>query len=215
MARPTKLTPEISAKILMALKAGNYLNVAAAAAGISQATLHRWKQDKRPAYREFREDVDRSIAEGEVLLVASAARAALQKPIATMRFLERRHPEKWGRARADAAYSAPDETIHLALIDEAPRKPEGLMGDMVNLPPEWAYPIYKLIAAAARGRTPEQFFEGHDRLAGLREGDSPSPQWWKLDGVPVDLVASTAPDETKSSPGERTRLSTEATPIDD
>lgn len=70
--------------------------------------------------------------------------------------------------------------------------------------------------AAARGRTPEEFFEGPDRLASLREGGSPARPWWKQEGEPVDVVAGAAPDVTDTAAGEDPRLSPEATrPIDD
>jgi len=44
MARPTKLTPAVQKKIVDAIKAGNYMETAAAYAGISKQTLYNWTQ---------------------------------------------------------------------------------------------------------------------------------------------------------------------------
>ncbi len=44
MARPSKLTPEVSEKIVRAIRAGNYPAVAAAHAGIHAATYYRWME---------------------------------------------------------------------------------------------------------------------------------------------------------------------------
>ncbi|MGB4501182.1 MAG: hypothetical protein WBI21_07950 [Natronincolaceae bacterium] len=42
MARPTKLNPETQNKIITAIRAGNYIETAAAYAGISKNTLYDW-----------------------------------------------------------------------------------------------------------------------------------------------------------------------------
>lgn len=42
MGRPSKLTPDVQERIVNALNAGNYLEVAAGYAGISPSTLHNW-----------------------------------------------------------------------------------------------------------------------------------------------------------------------------
>ena len=42
MARPTKLTVEVRDRIVAAIRAGNYPEAAAQAAGISPSTFYRW-----------------------------------------------------------------------------------------------------------------------------------------------------------------------------
>jgi len=42
VARPEKLTPEVQQKIVDAIRLGNYIETAAAYAGISKSTLYDW-----------------------------------------------------------------------------------------------------------------------------------------------------------------------------
>lgn len=42
MARPTKLTPDVQAKICTAIQAGNYIETASAFAGIGKTALYEW-----------------------------------------------------------------------------------------------------------------------------------------------------------------------------
>jgi hypothetical protein len=96
VARPTKLTPDVEERILLGLRAGNFLKVAAAAAGVGEATLHRWLADRRPPYRAFDAAVRKAIAESEVLLVGRIAQVAPQSPGVALRLLERRYPQRLG-----------------------------------------------------------------------------------------------------------------------
>jgi len=45
--RPTKLTADVQARIVQAIEAGNYLDVAARYGGIAPSTLHAWVQRGR------------------------------------------------------------------------------------------------------------------------------------------------------------------------
>ena len=42
--RPSKLTPEVQEKIVTAIRAGNYAQVAAVYAGIGERTFYRWME---------------------------------------------------------------------------------------------------------------------------------------------------------------------------
>lgn len=53
MARPTKLTPETIKAVVVPIRAGNYLETAAAFAGVSKRTLHGWMKDARTIYAEL------------------------------------------------------------------------------------------------------------------------------------------------------------------
>lgn len=191
MARPTKLTPEVKNHILLALRAGCHLTVAAASAGVGEATLHRWLTDKRPDYRAFAADVRQAIAQGEVVLVGRIGQAAPDSPGVALRLLERRHPQRWGRARADLI-QPPDE-FPAETPEPGPQKPPTLQERVVALPPEWQVPIIKLMTAAARGKTVAEFFEGTDRLASLRDSDPPADPWWRMSGEPFTPTPSGAP----------------------
>ena len=99
--RKTKLAPERQDKIVQAIRAGNYANVAAAYAGIGESTFYEWIQRGEKAqsglYSEFAEAVKRAEAEAEVHAVAIIRRAMPENWTAAMAYLERRNPNRWGR----------------------------------------------------------------------------------------------------------------------
>ena len=103
MGRPSKLTPEVQDRIVQAIAAGNYLEVAAAYAGIGKTTLYRWlehaddpKSDDR--YRHFREAVESARAQAEVRNVALIQKAANDGTWqAAAWHLERTAWQRWGR----------------------------------------------------------------------------------------------------------------------
>lgn len=118
--RPTKLTPEIHQKIRTALLAGNYVEVAAATAGINRDTLYRWlKAGARTRKRsspeaEFSDMVQKAMADSEAAALAAITSAGMPKTGAGGRTvgswqalawrLERMKPEKYGqRQRIDHA----------------------------------------------------------------------------------------------------------------
>jgi hypothetical protein len=104
MARPTKLTPEVKERIVKAVRAGNYPEVAAQSAGISKATYYRWMSVGEKAVsgiqREFYEAVRDAEADAEVEVVARILKAVPEEWRAGLALLERRHPERWGRRQA-------------------------------------------------------------------------------------------------------------------
>ena len=99
--RPTKLTPETQKKIVDAIKAGNYMETAAAYAGINKETLHRWLKEgeraKSGKKREFSNSVQKALAEAEVRDVVTIGKAAEQNWQAAAWRLERKFPARWGR----------------------------------------------------------------------------------------------------------------------
>jgi len=105
--RPPKLTQEIQDRIVSAITAGNYLETAAAFAGIHRATLHRWL--KRGAettigqYREFRDAVERAQAQAEIRDVAIIGQAATKHWQAAAWRLERKFHDRWGRRRVEVS----------------------------------------------------------------------------------------------------------------
>lgn len=103
MARPTKLTPELTERIVLAIRAGNYSKVAAEMSGIGETTFYRWleegaKENARKEFREFRESIKRAEAEAEVRSVALIRQAADGGTWqAAAWYLERKHGDRWGR----------------------------------------------------------------------------------------------------------------------
>jgi transposase len=100
--RPTKLTPELQAKICSAIQAGNFIEIAAAYAGIRKATLHNWlrrgARQTQGIYHAFSEAAEKALADSEARDVALIAKAAAdgQWQAAAWR-LERKFPDRWGR----------------------------------------------------------------------------------------------------------------------
>jgi len=200
VARTPKLTPDVEERILLSLRVGNFLKVAAASAGIGEATLYRWLTDKRPVYRAFGEAARQAKAEGEVLLVGRIGQAVKKSPGAVLKLLERRHPQRWGRARADL--TQPPDEFPAEPLEPGPPKPPTLQDQVIALSPEWQLPIFKLLTAAAFGRTPAEFFEGPDTLASLRDEYPPRDPWWKMSGEPLTPTPPAGPLDTGRATAE-------------
>ena len=126
--RPTKLDEETQNKITQAVRAGNYMETAAAYAGISKDTLYAWlrrgareiqrlanddtaKPDKKEApYVVFSDAINKAQAESEVddiILIGKHAEFSWQ---AAAWRQERKNPEKWGRRTLAVEHSG---TINL------------------------------------------------------------------------------------------------------
>lgn len=100
--RPTKLTPETVERIIQSLEWGNYLETAAAYAGISKETLFDWlkkgaNSDSGP-HKEFSDSVKKVMAVSEMRDVKNiAAAAASGQWQASAWRLERKYPDRWGK----------------------------------------------------------------------------------------------------------------------
>lgn len=86
----------------MMIRGGNYIETAAAYAGISKQTLYNWlrrgARQKSGQYREFALAVEQALAEAEMrdlALIEQAARDGKWQAAAWR--LERRFPKRWGR----------------------------------------------------------------------------------------------------------------------
>lgn len=101
--RPTKLADQVVLdKLLTAIRAGNYMEVSAAFAGIHKDTLYAWlKRGARARvgdpYRSFSDAMQKALAEAEVRDVAVVGQAAAKWWQAAAWRLERRSPDRWGR----------------------------------------------------------------------------------------------------------------------
>jgi len=149
MARPVgtiDLTPELCEKICGVLRAGNYVETAAAYVGIAKDTFYRWLRRGARAtdandtteieapYREFHAAVSEAIAASEIRDVALIAKAATEQWTAAAWRLERRYPEKWGRKERHE-HSGPEggpiktESVakveYVALLPELDGSPSG------------------------------------------------------------------------------------------
>lgn len=100
--RKSVLDQELIARIAQMIRAGNYVEVACAAAGVSRQTFYNWlaegEADKAaPIYKEFRDRIDAARAEGEARNVALIAKAAAASWQAAAWMLERQYPDRWAR----------------------------------------------------------------------------------------------------------------------
>ena len=105
MARPKhttklELEPELAARIITYIRAGSYLETAAAAGGVNKSTLHRWLQrgsEGEEPFAKFCDQVEAALAEAELRDLARIDRAADSNWQAAAWKLERRNPKMWGR----------------------------------------------------------------------------------------------------------------------
>lgn len=115
MGRPTKLDQKVQDDIVLMLKMGNYIETAAAFAGISKTTLYSWMRRGREElerveegkgrkirkaeepYVDFLNAVEKSMAEAEIRDVQIIYNAAKSDWKASAWRLERKYQDKWGR----------------------------------------------------------------------------------------------------------------------
>lgn len=98
MARPSKFNQEVAEKILAAIRAGNFAEVAAAYAGISASTFYDWMRRGRAGKQPFAgfvEDVEQALASAEVRHVVNITEAAKRDWRASAWYLPRACRERW------------------------------------------------------------------------------------------------------------------------
>lgn len=100
------LTPEVHEKIVGLVKAGNYMEVAAAAAGVPRSTFYDWLRlgakdmadgNVDTPLAELSDALQRAEAEAEARDVARIAQAGGKNWQALAWRLERKNPKRWGR----------------------------------------------------------------------------------------------------------------------
>lgn len=101
-SRESKYSAVLTERICMLIRAGNTIEVAAAAVGLSPNTVWQWLQRRK----DFKAAVDTARGEAETILVMQVQRAAGQGSWrAACWLLERQWPERWAalsdRAQAD------------------------------------------------------------------------------------------------------------------
>jgi hypothetical protein len=144
MARPTKLTGEVQERIVEALRAGNYQEIAANYAGVSDATFHNWmargreeqrrilegeKLDpKESIFLEFFVVVEKARSEAEVRNVMQIQHASRDHWQAAAWFLERSFPKRWGRKDRHEVTGADGGALKIAVsTDELEERVQALL----------------------------------------------------------------------------------------
>lgn len=103
VGRPSDIADaELLKQLFQAIKDGNYIDTACDLVGLSVVSVHTWKKrgeaGERP-FAAFAKALKEASAQAEAQAVANVRKAG-QLPqfwAAEMTYLERRHPEKWGR----------------------------------------------------------------------------------------------------------------------
>lgn len=124
MGRPSKLTPERQQKLADAIRAGNYYETACTYAGIDYSTFRLWmtagEKATRGKFFEFFETITRAESEAEARAVALWQKAMPEDWRAAQMFLERRHPDRWGKQdRLDLKQSGKVAVEHGVETDSA------------------------------------------------------------------------------------------------
>ena len=100
VGRPSTLTPEVQAKIVEAVKAGNYKHVAAAYAGVPRGTFFQWmdrgRRQKTGRYKDFYDAITEAEAIAESNNVVTIALASKNDWKASAWLLERSKRTRWG-----------------------------------------------------------------------------------------------------------------------
>lgn len=113
MAGKKKISEEKIKQIVEAVRAGNFIETAAAFAGLSKQTLYNWlkegmrERDRREngeepdrtkdMYVKFSIDIEQAMAEAEMRDVEIITKAAEQQWQAAAWRLERKFPDRWGK----------------------------------------------------------------------------------------------------------------------
>jgi len=96
--RPTKLTPEMQAKFVAHVRAGNFIETVCAACGIAVSTYYTWAEraeNGEEPYAGFMEAVRTAEAEAELEAVEGILTHAAENWSAFSWYLERRHWKRW------------------------------------------------------------------------------------------------------------------------
>jgi len=98
-----KITEEITGCIVDALGAGHYREVACKLAGIDRKTLLNWlKRGERERSGVYR-DLYLAVEQAKVFHLKNIETASSKSWFASAWFLERKHPERWGKREAPPA----------------------------------------------------------------------------------------------------------------
>jgi len=117
VGRKTKLNPQLQERICQLISAGNYIKTACQAVGISEQTYINWmkrgEKSQKGLYFEFFESVKKAEAQSiarNVAVIQSAAKDTWQ---AAAWWLERKHPQDWGKKERHEHVGKNGEPIQL------------------------------------------------------------------------------------------------------
>jgi hypothetical protein len=113
VARPTELSPEVADRIAQFIRAGNWPEPAAEAAGVSGRSFYRWMargfqadqahesgrsvEPSEEPYWRFWQQIRKAEAESEAIAVGYLMKGMPNAPTAVIAWLERRFRDRWSR----------------------------------------------------------------------------------------------------------------------
>jgi transposase len=109
MARPSRLTDEMQDKLVALLEAGQFASVACRLAGVAESTYYLWMEKgataKSGRYLEFSEAIKKADAMAEARRVETIRVAGTDPKSwpASAWWLERRHPDRYGRRAVEVS----------------------------------------------------------------------------------------------------------------
>jgi hypothetical protein len=118
--RPSKLTLELQAEMIVLFKAGNFVETTCGTVGIDKSTFYDWikkgKNSNHPKnkYRKFQEAVEQAMAWSEARNVALITKLSEENWRAAAWMLSRKHPDKWGKKKYE------DFDLDINELDENP-----------------------------------------------------------------------------------------------
>lgn len=122
--RPTKLTPQVTRKIVKDIVAGNTFETAATRAGISYGTFALWMRKGRrrnpdKKHVKFFKAIKKAEADAIARNVAIIKRASIKTWTAAAWWLERRHYKDFGQKQTNENVG----TARLVVVEEVVRAP--------------------------------------------------------------------------------------------
>lgn len=100
MGQPTKLTPALQEQLVNVLRTGVFIDAACHYVGIAPSTYYGWMDRGRKGdepYVEFLEAVEKARASATVRAITLVQKAAEDSWQAAAWYLERSHPDQYGR----------------------------------------------------------------------------------------------------------------------
>ena len=140
--QPTKCTATVTKAMADCIRKGNYISTACALAGVSYQSYSNWMErggfdseaDTKSPYVAFFEAVKKAESDAEsemVEAVRKAAGAGSQHWAAAMTWLERRHPDRWGKRERQEVQHSTSVRINFIPLPKAPELVvEGHAGEM-------------------------------------------------------------------------------------
>lgn len=164
----SKFTAEAATQVLDAIRAGNYMETAAAYAGVHKDTFYEWLKNGRTAqqktgrltaletrFAEFAADVEQALAQAEVRDVAIIGKAAQTQWQAAAWRLERRMPDRYGR-RDRVELSGGQEVTHRVVIEAgAAERLRAKLADVITLDSRRVAPGAERALPPGTGETPD------------------------------------------------------------